>query len=246
MTVSVVGPAGMGKTALVKSFLDVLTNERCAVLLPGRAHERESVPYKAMDSWIDALSRHLLRLSDLGTQVTLPKEVWALSRLFPVLRRVPEIAEAREQVIGDPERARRRAFTALRELLASLAQRQPIVIHVDDAHWGDANSAALLLDLVRPPNAPAVLIVLTSRDEEMRSSPFLAETRAHWPPGAEARTITLDALAFEDARQLALTLLGSSGDTAQATAAAAARESKGNPQLIEELVRGRQNESQGR
>src|SRR5580704_711811 len=42
MTVSVVGPAGVGKTALVESFLDELTNERRAALLPGRAHDRES------------------------------------------------------------------------------------------------------------------------------------------------------------------------------------------------------------
>src|SRR5208282_1309912 len=113
-----------------------------ALILAGRAYERESVPYKAIDSWIDALSRHLLHLSDLGRQLPLPEDAWALARLFPVLRRVPEIADARELVIGDPHRVRRQAFSALRALLTALAQQQPTVIHVDDAHWGDADSAA--------------------------------------------------------------------------------------------------------
>ena len=31
--------------------------------------------------------------------------------------------------------------------LASLARREPMVIYVDDVHWGDSDSAALLLDL---------------------------------------------------------------------------------------------------
>ena len=239
VTVRVGGPSGMGKTTLVQGFVDELASRGDTLVLAGRAYERESVPYKAIDSWIDALSRHLLRFSDLGTQVTLPKDIWALSRLFPVLRRVPEIAEAREQTIGDPQRVRRRAFAALRELLASLAQRQPTVIHVDDAHWGDADSAALLLELVRPPDAPPVLLVMTSRDEEAHASPFLAEMRTHWPDGAEARDLTVGPLDFENARRLAQNLLGSSDEAAQAMAAAAARESNGNPFLLEELVCGR-------
>jgi len=238
VAVRVGGQSGMGKSALVQSFLEELAVRGDTVVLAGRAYERESVPYKAIDSWVDSLSRHLLRLSDLGTLPTLPKDVWALARLFPVLRRVPEIADARDQVIGDPRRMRRRAFLALRELLASLAERQPTVIHIEDAHWGDADSAALLLGLVDPPKAPPVLLLMTSRDEEARASPFLAETRAHWPEEAEVRDLDVGPLDLEDARRLALTLLGSEDAEAQSMAAAAARESRGSPFLLEELVRG--------
>ncbi|MGO9834425.1 MAG: protein kinase domain-containing protein [Polyangiaceae bacterium] len=238
VTVRVGGPSGMGKTSLVQHFLEELATRGDTVILGGRAYERESVPYKAIDSWVDALSRHLLRLSDVGTQVALPKDVWALARLFPVLRRVPEIADMREQVVGDPQRVRRRAFLALRQLLATLAQQHPTVIHLDDAHWGDSDSAALLIELVRPPDAPPVLLVMTSRDEEARASPFLAETRAHWPEGSEVRDLTVGPLDFDDSRRLALTLLGSDDATAQSRAAAAARESRGNPFLLDELVRG--------
>jgi tetratricopeptide (TPR) repeat protein len=240
VTVRVHGPSGMGKSALVQEFLDGLVAGGDALILRGRAYERESVPYKAIDGWVDALSRHLLRLSDRGDLFRLPGDTWALARIFPVLRRAPEIGEMHAPLADDPHRMRRRAFAALRELLASLAERQPVVVFVDDVHWGDADSAALLLDLVRPPNAPPVLFVLTHRDEQEEGSPLLAATQAHWPPGAEVRTLTVGPLDEDDAGRLALALLGAGDDAARAAAAAIARESHGSPFLVEELVRAQQ------
>jgi hypothetical protein len=233
MTVLVGGPTGMGKTALVQEFLDELADGGQAVLLRGRAYERESVPYKAVDSWIDALSRHLLGRSNRGATVPVVEEAWALARLFPVLRRVPEIADTREKVVGDPLRLRRLGFGALRQLLGALATERPLVVSIDDVHWGDADSAALLLELVRPPDAPTLLLVMTYRSEE-RSSPLLQRLRAEWPAGAEVRELEVEPLAAADARAFALSLLGPEGGGA---ASDVASESGGSPFLIEELAR---------
>jgi len=232
VTVRVWGPSGAGKSSLVQSFLDDLTARGEAVVLRGRAYERESVPYKAVDSWMDALSRHLLLRSYRGDRLELPKDVSALARLFPVLQRVPDIEVEPAQTVVDPHRTRRQAFAALCHLLASLARGQPAVLYLDDAQWGDADSAALLVDLVRPPNAPPVLLVMTYRDAEARTSPFLNELGARWPDGAEALEVRVGPLEPDEARRLALALLGSDGDAARATAASAARESGGSPFLL--------------
>ena len=57
------GPSGVGKTALVEKFLETLPADDGAVVLPGRCHAQESVPYKALDGVIDALGQALRRLS---------------------------------------------------------------------------------------------------------------------------------------------------------------------------------------
>jgi serine/threonine protein kinase len=237
VTVLVGGPSGMGKSTVVRHFLDELVERGEAVVLRGRAYERESVPYKGVDSVVDALSRYLMRLSDREDSLTLPHDVWALARLFPVLRRVPSIANMDDQVAGDPNRMRRRAFFALRELLTALARRQPLVVFVDGVQWGDADSANLLLELVRPPDAPPLLLIMTYRDEEVQTSPFLIETRSRWPALAELRSITIGPLDEAETRRLALALLGTDDVRTRLAADAIALEARGSPFLVDELAR---------
>ncbi len=237
VTVRVGGAGGMGKSTVVHHILDELVRGDEALVLRGRAYERETVPYKAIDSVIDALSRHLLRLAEADDPLALPEDIGALGRLFPVLQRVPGIRERFEQPNDDLSSLRRRAFEALRELLTALAERQPLVVFVDDAQWGDVDSAVLLLDLLRSAKAPPLLLVVTYRDDEAESSPFLKELRERWPDGAETRDVPVGPLDAENAYRLALTLLDASDAMAQRTARAVARESRGSPFLIEELVR---------
>jgi len=237
ITVLVAGGPGMGKSTTVHHFLDELAVAGDAVILRGRAYERETVPYKAIDGVVDALSRHLMGLADAGEPLLLPEDIGALGRLFPVLQRVPGVpatpAGAREE---NARGLRQRAFDALRELLETIAAAQPLVLFVDDAQWGDLDSAALLLDVLRPPRAP-LLLMMTYRDEEADRSPMLAEMAERWPEGAERRTMAIGPLDATDAQALALALLDASDDLAQRIARAVAREARGSPFLVEELVR---------
>ncbi len=237
VTVRVAGASGMGKSAVAQSFLDGLVENGEAVVLRGRAYERESVPFKAVDGVIDALSRYLVHLDEERDGVEFASGIAALARVFPVLRRVSAIGEVPPWEASDPQTVRRRAFSALRELLQTLAKRRPLVIFIDDAQWGDADSAALLLELVRPPQAPPVLFILTEREDEANASPFLKEIQKRWPPAAETVKVTVGPLDPGAAQRFALALLGASDATAQRTARAAARESQGSPFLVEELVR---------
>jgi tetratricopeptide (TPR) repeat protein len=237
VAVRIGGRAGMGKSALVQRFVDDLAAAGDAVVLCGRAYERESVPYKGIDSVVDALAQLLTRIEEDGDVIPKTRRAAALVRLFPVLRRIPSLAAVEEQAIDDPARVRRRAFRALGELLTSLAKRKPTVVYIDDVQWSDVDSAALLAEIMRPDVAPPILLLLTYREEDEETSPFLAAMEVRWPRGAELRELTVEPLTTDQAERLVLAQIGASDEASHRMARAIARESKGSPFLVQELAR---------
>ena len=229
VAIRVHGRSGMGKTTLVDRFLGRIRADPRATVLAGRCYQRESVPYGALDSVIDALAQRLRRLGDQA-EVLLPRDVHCLVRVFPVLRQATAVATAPqpEAEIPDPQELRRRAFAALKELLARIADRGPLVIWIDDLQWGDGDSAALLTELMRPPDAPGLLLIGSDRSEDSQTNACVRALRS----AAGAREVRIDPLPFDVARRLAIALGCDPG-----RAARIAEETEGNPLFISELIR---------
>ncbi len=243
VTVFVHGRSGVGKSALVQRFLEGVVADDNVVVLTGRCYEQESVPYKALDSLVDALSRYLGRVSWNEVAQLIPPDIAALARLFPVLRRVGAVVAAMQQTvtIADVHELRRRAFAALRELLFRVGQQHPLMLYIDDLQWGDTDRAALLSDLLRPPNSPVLCLLCAYRSEYAATSACLQALLAQegTGPGTPAsRTVAVLPLDAAETKALALELLGPDHVAASAQVDAVARESGGSPYFVHELVQG--------
>src|SRR5207248_3355763 len=136
---------------------------------------RESVPFKALDTLIDALAGYLRALPAEEAGLLLPDDLGALVQVFPVLQRVEVVARAAGKPPArlDEQQIRQRAFGALRALLGRLSRRAPVVWFIGDLQWGDADSAAALFEVLRPPEAPGLLLLGSYRSDETEGSAFL-------------------------------------------------------------------------
>jgi len=263
--VDVVGRSGAGKSVLVDRFLKDAAASG-ALVLAGRCYERESVPYKAVDPVVDALAGWLRTLPRAESEAFLPVHSRTLASMFPVLDRVTTLRELPERQgrTWDRRELRFLAFDALRDVLGRIARRRTLVIHVDDFHWGDRDSAKLLKELMRPPDPPPLLLMLSYRAEEAERSEAVGElTEGREAAGLRAEKIEVGPLTQEEATRLALSRLApvppefaiqaaaipaQSGPAARvaatpaesepaARAVAIAAESEGIPYFVEELCR---------
>jgi serine/threonine protein kinase len=237
VTVLVHGKSGVGKSTLVQRFLSRLTRRDSeARILRGRCYERESVPYKALDDLVDDLAtfwRRLERHDRAEAMRLLPTDVGPLLRIFPALGRVETVVAAPRPALEapDPHELRRRAFAALREVLARIGTRWPLVVHLDDLQWGDVDSARMLTNLLLPPDPPRLLLVAGFRSEDRASSPFLGHFLESPPAGSrmDRREISLQELSLPEARALASQLLQEKGRDHEEAAETVARQSAGDP-----------------
>jgi serine/threonine protein kinase/predicted ATPase len=235
------GASGAGKSTLLSKFLGGLAGTE-AVVLHGRCYEQESVPYKALDSLIDSLAQYLSTLDRDDVRAMLPPHVAELTRVFPVLARVPALADSRASspVGSDLRSVREYAFAALRAWFGELSRTRRLVLCIDDLQWGDLDSAALIADLVKGPGAPPLLMLLSYRSEYLDSSPCLRALQPTQPDVHDhvERRIDVDVLTPEDTRSLAEALLGAFSDPSARQDAIewVVRESGGRPFFVGELV----------
>lgn len=212
--VSVEGPSGIGKSAL----LDASESELAALgfrVLRARCSPRESVPYNGFDAAIDQLAR-LARDGVLGWPEALERA--EIARVFPVFA-----GAARPPPAGHAGAftQRARAFAATADWLHREGRRAPLAFLLDDFHWSDAESRALLAALVeRRPEG--VLLVVSQR--------ATGSEAAALPVAWGALRIELGPLSHGSLRALASALgAGSSGELDAASFEAAAIESRGHP-----------------
>nr|WP_276603582.1 serine/threonine-protein kinase [Nannocystis pusilla] len=238
------GRAGLGKSALIRHVTDGLRHR--AALLRARCYERDTVPYKALDSLVDALARQLRQRDEAEVAAVLPPEVDSLVALFPVLHQAPAVAAVTPVPSAIPTRRDLRAalrpdapaFRALRRLLLGLGARRPLVLWIDDLQWGDADSVRALAELLRPPQAPRALLIASYRSEDsdspaLRALDVLKDMVEQ--AGSSVQVLELLPLSADETDALAEILLGP--DTPPQRLRRVAAEAGGSPQLLHELAR---------
>jgi DNA-binding CsgD family transcriptional regulator len=163
------GEAGGGKTRLVGEFADRVRDD--VLVLVGGCLELSTAgfPYAPFT----AALRQLVREAGAAEIAALMPRDGArdLARLLPEFGEPP--------ADRDPDSARARLFEQMLVLLERLAERRPLVLIIEDAHWADRSTRDLVIFLLRNLRHTAVLVIITFRSDELHRNhpmrPVIAE-----------------------------------------------------------------------
>jgi tetratricopeptide (TPR) repeat protein len=152
------GEAGVGKTRLCE---DVVRegNARRFLTLSGHCHEAGSTPY---GPFIEVFEQLLRSTPDDQLRNLLSDDAIELARLIPKVGRL--VGDTPPSATREPDQQRRALFTSIADILRRLSERQPLVLLLDDLHWGDDATIALLLHIVPQLAELPVLCLGTYRD----------------------------------------------------------------------------------
>ncbi|HEV3115158.1 MAG TPA: AAA family ATPase [Candidatus Binataceae bacterium] len=170
--VMLAGGPGVGKTRLAMEMAEYAAQVgfRCLV---GHCYERdEPFPYLPFVEIIESSLAQAPSPDDFRLQMG--DDAAELAQIAPGLRRIfPDIPEPLELPMAQK---RRYLFQSLSEVAARAAQTQPRLYILDDLHWADESTLALLIHFAsRVPQFPLVIIG-TYRDEYSEKTPALVRT----------------------------------------------------------------------
>jgi class 3 adenylate cyclase/tetratricopeptide (TPR) repeat protein len=223
--VTVVGPAGVGKSRLAREL------ERHVEGLPefvywrrGRCLAYGNTSYSAL---ADAIKAQCEILEDDPTDVVVKKTEATLQELFGSTELAPEIGAL--VGAGDPGAlGREDLFDAWRRFLERLSARYPLVLVFEDIHWADEGLLDFIEHLADWGLGPILTVAL--------ARPELFDSRPTWGGGKRnAVSISVDPLSPDESTVMLEELL--TGTLTGELERTIVELSEGNPLYVEELVR---------
>lgn len=231
------GSSGIGKSSLMRAFLEPLGGSGSTLVLKSGCHPQEAVAFNAIDGFIDDLA------NQLGERLTIEERCLpfaqhaALKQIFPVLAKVLTSDEPAPPSYASGRERRELAFVALSEILARLGRKLRVVVWLDDVQWGDQDSGMLLRYLLSSEERPPLLWVLSYRGEDERSSPCLQVLREDTAAWEAMLPMPLGPLDLEQSRELVRGLMGADWQGDEAIREELIRSAAGSPFLLAESAR---------
>jgi predicted ATPase len=248
-TVFVSGEAGAGKTRLATEFLN-RAKELGVTVLTGWCLSNSAVPYfpffEAFNTYFSEERGQENKIAstqqlESRKEPNKPKRIWPEEPEITAWLMGPSQAEklVKPQAIS-PQVWKDQTFAAVAKTLIAISSTKTIILFIDDVHWADSASLALIHYIARTINSEKVLLLATFRSEQLTSD---AEGRPH--PLVETLRLMRREDLFKEIKianlnktivsDLAKGMLGSG--LQEQFAEKLAEESKGNPLFVVESLR---------
>ena len=227
--VMVVGEPGIGKTRLLEQF-SAHARTTGARVLTGRCYDGDWAP--PFSPFVDAIKQHAMTTSAQRLREQLGADAGVLARIVPMLHdRMPNIAEPPAM---PAEGERYRLLEAVSGTVGRIAAERMLVLVLDDLHWADKGTIAMLQQVARTSATQRVLVLGAYRDIELDRTHPLADALVGLRREKHFARIALRGLDGAEVAELLDTI--AEQDVPAPLAEAIARETEGNPFFIKEVL----------
>jgi serine/threonine protein kinase/tetratricopeptide (TPR) repeat protein len=225
------GEPGVGKTRLARELL-VYARLSGAVVLRGGCYEYEAAtPYlplaEALRDWVDSQPLEELRHH-------LSSTAFELSRLAPEID--VKLGPLAPNPPLPPSDERLRLFDHIARFLQKIAADHGLLLFIDDLHWADHGTIALLHYIMRRLRHERALVLAAYREIELDRTHPLADALVEWNRERLALRIPIGRLPPDATCAMLCGLLGLDNVTDE-FAQLIQRETEGNPFFIEEVIK---------
>jgi class 3 adenylate cyclase/tetratricopeptide (TPR) repeat protein len=229
--VAMVGEAGVGKSRLVRELTQAEATHGWSILESRSVSYGRAAPYGPVRDLI----RSLFEIGDSddreATRQKVTTKVLNRSRLLEdtvpaILTLLDALPPDSSFLTLDPRDRRQRTLEAVKGLLIRESQSQPLMVVVEDLHWIDSETQALLDSLVESLPSARMLLLVNYRPEY----------RHGWASKSCYAQIRVDPLLAEGASELFDALLGSDSGL-EPLKSLLMEQTGGNPFFLEECIR---------
>ncbi len=195
--VLIAGEPGIGKTRLVSEVCRDVATDPGATVLVGGCHDGE---VGAFAPFVEAVTDWLRATPTAEVATVLGSEAAVIGRVAPAVRTVlPDLPAPADLAPADAEARLNDAFG---QVLTRMSATRPVVLVLDDLHWADAATVALLRVVARKATTLPVLVIGTYRDTDLDRRHPLAEALPLLRREVEPTRLALDGLPASSVRQL--------------------------------------------
>jgi tetratricopeptide (TPR) repeat protein len=156
-TVFVSAEAGIGKTRLVNEFLGSACQQKDIIVLAGWCLFNAGIPYFP---FIEAFTSYYSSLDDKSEKEQFELNSWLKGSPNPILAGKLEYLS--------PQALKDQTFFSVAKTIRTIASQNLVILFIEDIHWADSASLALLHYLARAiRGSERVLVLATFRSEEL-------------------------------------------------------------------------------
>lgn len=219
------GPAGIGKTVLVGSCCRLAAKQGLVPLQARPVPLEADLPFAVVRQLFE---RHLARLAQSERATVFEGAAMLSAPIFGFeLARARTLAMSPGGITAQPLAA----LHGLYWLVASLSERRPLLLAVDDAQWADSASLRFLAYLVqRIDDLPVMVLLVIRSGEPSEISDLLSDVLN------DTKTLTLEPNALSAHAVGAMVRAGLSPDAHEDFCQACFQATRGNPFFLHELI----------